>query len=283
MNYAPGILAFLSQCTESCEVFMASGTRPLQRTGDTMRAIDESVMTPDDIRETLVFLRGHAQSSKQNIDKEGVFSFGIPQRGRFRVSFTTQRGSYLARIVRIPAEIPTPASLIDDRATASRAMAAFKTFQRGVLIVSGSPLPVINMLVYGLLELVVANEQRVVVIVEHETTFLLKHGKSVVAQCEYGPDNETIESTIRSSMMIAPDIIYVHDLSARDDLDAALKAAKAHAFVVVAMEGLDADRLFAGGAWTGDPGLLCGWWKVKASAVPGKIRMDINNDARGKV
>lgn len=277
MNYAPGILAYLSQCAESCEVFLAPGTRPMQRTGSGMRPIDESVMSPDDIRETLTFLRGHVPGGKQNMDKVDVFSFGIPQRGRFRVSFITQRGSYVARIVRIPGEVPQPVSIVDNRATADRAMAMFRGLRRGVLLISGVPLPLTNTLVYGLIEGGAASEQRVVAIIEHNTTFLLKHGKSIVVQCEYGPDNETIESAIRNAMMLAPDTIYIHELSARDDFEAALKAAKAHVLVVVAMTKLDADRLFPGGVWGADPQLLCGWWKVEESAEEGKIRLNLEN------
>jgi twitching motility protein PilT len=247
-----------------------------------MRPVDESVMTPDDIRETLTFLRGHVLGGKQNMEKVDVFSFGIPQRGRFRVSFITQRGSYVARIVRIPGEVPPPASIIDDRVTADRAMAMFKTLRRGLLLISGAPLSRLNALVYGLIEKGAASEQRVVTIIEHDTTFLLKHGKSIVVQCEYGPDNETIESTIRSAMMLAPDTIYIHDLSARADLESALKAAKAHVLVVVTMSTLDADRLFPGGVWGGDPQLLCGWWKAEEAAVEGKIRLNLDGGVKEK-
>jgi twitching motility protein PilT len=283
MNYAPGVLAYLSQADSSGEVYLASGIRPVQRTGETMRTIGETVMTPDDIRETLSFLHSHAPAGKMGIENEGLFSFGIPKRGRFRVSFITQRGSYVVRIVKIPMEVPSPESLIDDRAVANRVVSAFSGFRRGVLLISGSPLATINALVYGLVEGMVVKEQKVVVLIEHDTTYLLRHGKSIVVQCEYGPDNETIENTLRSAMMIAPDMIYVHDLSARADLDMVIKAAKSRVMVLAAISGLDTDRLFPGGKWLDDPELLCGWWNAEASPQAGKLRLDMDYGTRGNL
>lgn len=283
MNYAPGILAFLAQCDSCCEVFLATGVRPVQRTCDEMRTIGETVMTQDDIRETLSFLHSHAPGGKVGIENEGVFSFGIPKRGRFRVSYITQRGSFVVRILKIPMVVPEPASLIDDSAVASRVMASFANFRRGLLIISGDPLPSINTLVYGLVEGMVTKEQRVVVLIEHDTTFLLKHGKSIVVQCEYGPGNETMGNTLRSAMMIEPDIIYVCGISDRTDLNLLLKSAKSRLFVVAAVSGMDADRLFPNGKGLDDPELSCGWWNVEPSPESGKIRLDMDYGKRGQL
>jgi twitching motility protein PilT len=282
MNVAPGVLAFLAQCDAECEVYLAPGAKPVQRMGDNMRIIDEMVMSPDDVRETLTFLHSHAPGGKSGYGSEGVFSFGMPKRGRFRVSYITQRGSFVVRIVKIPVNIPLLFSLVEESTVAELAMSTFAGLSRGVLMVSGAPLSNVNALIYGLLQSVVEFEQKVVVIVEHDITYLLKHGKSIVVQCEYGPDNQTVESCLRSAMMIAPDIIYVHDLSTKSDMDMIMQIAKSRVLLVVAVSEVDTDRLLPDGRLGGTADMLSGWWNVETLDT-GKLRLDLDYCSKGNL
>lgn len=273
MNYAAGILAYLSQCAECCEVILVPGAPPMHRMENGLRAIDPAVMTPDDLRETLSTLRGYVPGSKMTSEKDGAFSFGIPQRGRFRVTYVTQRGSMAARVVKIPGSVPLFTSLLEDAGMAERCLAQLATFRQGVLLVAATPLSVANTFTYSLLDRVIARDQRLVATVEQGTTFLLKHGKSLVMQCEYGPYDETLKQSIRSCMAMGPDLIYVHDLGGREDLEAVQQASRSHILVVVSIPEIEVARLTAG-EWVADRGLFCGVWRVK-EAQSGRMTVEM--------
>jgi hypothetical protein len=77
-------------------------------------------------------------------------------------------------------------------------------------------------------------------------------------------------------------MIYVHGLFERSDLDVLLKAVKSRIFVVAAVSGMDADRLFPKGNCLDDPELCCGWWNMEPLPESGKVRLDMDYGKRGR-
>ncbi|MCX6996683.1 MAG: hypothetical protein NTV49_06270, partial [Kiritimatiellaeota bacterium] len=207
MNYAPGILDYLAQSPDFTEVLLAPGAMPLQRAPDGMKSIGDTALNEQDVRDTLATLTTHAAGVSAG-GKHGVFSFGMPQRGRFRVAFMTQRGSLVASIIKIPGEVPR----VDQLVAADQAAAVeknFLSFRSGLLLVAGPSSMLTNVLVYALLRSLSEQAQRVVFILEAGITFLLRHGRSLVLQSELGSDVDSIEEGLRAALTLEPSVIYI--------------------------------------------------------------------------
>ena len=262
MNYAPGILALLSQAEDLAEVLLVPGALPVQRTILGVQAIGDHSLSALDVRDTLTTLLSHAPGGGSNLGRQGVVSFGMPDRGRFRVSYFMQRGSLAASVLHVPLKIPRTAALLNDPATVAAAEKAFRSFRSGLLVVIGSQPALTNAFVYALLNHVNENDARIVFILESYTSFLLRHNQSVVVQCEIGSDVDNLEQGMRTAFSLTPNILYVRDIIGPVDLHTVLKAAEARVFVVVTVSSLDVDTLFPGGRVPLDPALVRGLWRL---------------------
>jgi twitching motility protein PilT len=170
----------------------------------------------------------------------GSFSFGVPEVGRFRVSYLTQRGSKAFRVIRVPFRVPSPSEACEDADCMRRLTDAILSRQPGILAITGTSVIANSKLAYSLLR--VANEKirTVVFVVERSLTFLIAHGNSLVVQCELGNDVPTLEAGIRSAFLLEPDILFVGDIWPGDEMPSLTRAVEAGVFTLlssVAMSG----------------------------------------------
>jgi twitching motility protein PilT len=272
MNYAPAVLAYLSQTDEFAEVLLVPGKQPVERTPNGLRPIGDNPMSALDVRDTLSTLMSHAPGGTTNLNKQGILSFGMPDRGRFRISYFTQRGSLVVSILHIPLKVPHLAALLGDEAAALAAEKAFLTFRSGLLVVT-SPVPALaNALVYALLNTINEADARVLFILEPYTSFLLRHKRSVVIQCEVGADVENVEHGIRTAFALSPDVLYVRDVANPADLRLVFKAAEAQVFTVLTASLMDSETLFPNNRVAIDRALLRGFWNVDRTDK-GRLRL----------
>ncbi len=246
MNYAPSILDYLAQSPDLTEVLLAPGSLPMRRDPAGMTPIGEASLTEQDVRDTLTTLIAHTKTIAPNA-KSGVFSFGIPQRGRFRVGFLTQRGTYAASILKVPFEVPRLADLLAEPAEAEVIEQKFTSFRSGLLLITGGSPLAANMFAYALLRHCNETEQRHIFIIEPGITFLLRHQRSLVLQCEIGTDVEDVGQGLRAALHLNPDLIYVRDITNTRDLDLLSRAVEAQVFTLATIPILDAAALITRG------------------------------------
>jgi twitching motility protein PilT len=246
MNYAPSILDYLAQSPDLTEVLLAPGSLPMRRDPAGMTPIGEATLSEQDVRDTLTTLIAHTKTIAPNA-KSGVFSFGIPQRGRFRVGFLTQRGTYAASILKVPFEVPQLADLLAEPAEAEVIAQKFRSFRSGLLLITGGSPMAANMFAYALLRACNETEQRSIFIIEPGITFLLRHQRSLVLQCEIGTDVEDVGQGLRAALNLNPDLIYVRDITTTRDLDLLSRAVEAQVFTLATIPILDAASLISRG------------------------------------
>ena len=251
MDYANELLEFLSQNTDFCEIILAPGSVPVQRLENAVEPIGTRVLTASDINDTLIAFAAHSRNGgKDNLPKEGAFSFGFPARGRFRVAFMTQRGSHVLSIVKVPLDVPQLSGLLGDAALAQKAEATFCSYTRGLLGVTGPSTLLTNTFVYSLIHAVNDSQPRLILVLERAASFLLKHGKSVILQCEIGTDVSDLEQGLRNAMSIGPDILYIRDICNREELNMAQKFAENKTLTVVTLTVLDVEKWFFRGQFS---------------------------------
>ena len=236
MNYASSVLGYLSEAAHSPQVLLVSGAPPVARKGDDLDIVFNSILTPQDIRETLGTFTSHVSvSGGVSIGSQGVFSFGISNMGRFRVHYFTQRGSMVVAVWKVPAVVPDLESLIEDAAVPPNLQAMFTRGVGGIGLIFGA-VPSLNALfAYSLLSRINRTAARIIYIVEQDLSYLLRHNRSVVLQSEVDADLKSIEDGIANGAFFALDIMYVREPKSKPDFLGLIAAAGSGILVLLSL------------------------------------------------
>ncbi|RLJ69902.1 twitching motility protein PilT [Hydrogenivirga caldilitoris] len=217
MNIAPEILNYLSERREFTEVILAPKASPVERRERGVEKIIDVILSPDDIRDTLVSLRSHTPTSLGPLGKEGFFSFGMPDVGRIRVTYLTQRGSYVVSIVKVPYDIPDLRDIIPSHEKLEELFSTLYNYN-GILAIIGKSFVVHNLFSYALLKELCARESGLIYVLERPITYLIKHSNSIVIQREVGVDVDSFDEGIEEALFMHPEIIYISDITIKDAL-----------------------------------------------------------------
>jgi twitching motility protein PilT len=275
MNLATQLLQHLAAQKEFSEIMLVPGMAATLRGAGEFVPVGGARLTPEDVRDALTVWMSQAQPSPGGIFREGAFSFGAKDLGRFRVSYITQRGSYVARLKKIPVDAPELSNLLDAE-TAGDAESLVLTARRGLLVITGPSSEANNALAYALLKRINAKAQRLIHVIEDGLSFLLRHDRSLVVQTEIGSDLPGIEDALDAMICLSADVLYVRDVYRRDDLLIALRAASVTVFTMITTSVLDVERMIAEGKVDFDPTLLKGIWRVQESGG-GRIQLSIGS------
>ncbi len=215
MNIAPEILNYLAERREFTEVILAPKASPVERRDRTINRIMDVILSPEDIRDTLVSLRSHTPTSLGPLGKEGFFSFGLPEVGRIRVTYLTQRGSYVVSIVKVPYDIPPLKELVSNREELEN---LFEVLRRtnGILAIIGKSYVIHNLFSYSLLKEICDREPGLIYVLERPITYLIRHSNSIVVQREVGVDVDSFDEGIEEALFFHPEIIYISDITMKD-------------------------------------------------------------------
>ncbi|MCX8164901.1 MAG: twitching motility protein [Aquificaceae bacterium] len=205
----PYIINYLSSGEEISEIYLVPGAFITERKGNKLIKVSDNPLTAEDIRDTLVALRSHTPFALGPIGREGMFSFGVKNIGRFRISYLTQRGSYVVHILKTPYQIPPINKLCPDKSILSKMEESLRLYNSGILVFQGKNQAIISALVYSLLQNLCQNYNKVVFVIESPLSFLLGHGRSLVIQREVGVDVESFEEGLKDALHMHPDIIYI--------------------------------------------------------------------------
>ncbi|MFN7065309.1 MAG: twitching motility protein [Aquificaceae bacterium] len=209
MNYTPFIINYLGTKQDITELYLAPKAFIMEKRGGKLIKASNTLLSPEDIRDTLVSLRSHTPFATGPLGKEGVFSFGLQEIGRLRVSYVTQRGSYVVHILKTPFNIPPLDKLCSDKESISKLDEIVRLYSSGLVIFQCKNYDITSTFVYSFLQSLCKGYSKVILILEAPLSFLLKHDKSFVIQREIGTDVETFEEGIRSAFYLNPDIVYL--------------------------------------------------------------------------
>ncbi len=209
MNYLPHIVSYLSANEDITEIYLVPRAFIMEKKSQKLVKVSDALLTPEDIRDTLVALRSHTPFALGPLGKEGMFSFGLQNVGRFRVKYITQRGSYVVHILKTPYNIPPLDKLCPNKNNLSKLEEIVRIHNFGFVVFQGRNHLLVNTLIYSLLQKVCDSYSKVIFILESPLTFLLRHGKSLVMQREVGVDVDTFEEGLRDAFYMNPNILFM--------------------------------------------------------------------------
>lgn len=241
MNYMPYIVNYLSSIEEIAEIYLAPGAFITEKRGNRLIKVSDAILTPEDIRDTLVSLRSHTPFAAGPIGKEGRFSFGVKDVGRFGVNYITQRGSYVVHILRTPYNIPLLGKICPDKDSINRMEEIVRLHTSGLVAFQGRNQAIVNTLVYSFLQHICNNYSKVIFILESPLSFLLKHGQSLVLQRELGVDVETLEEALKDAFHMNSDILYIRhrDILPSKEQDRMLRAIESYSLVLLSLPTME--------------------------------------------
>ena len=239
MNYAPELLDYLTKRPDLREIILGPNAPPMGRTEAGLQPLFDGRLSAAEIRNTLTTLRSHSSIQASPVGTQGTFSFGIASLGRFRVSYMTQRSSFVLRLARVPVHIPALETLLEDPAAVETVDALFGRRTGGIVIVTGPSDARNRLLVYAALQRLSEREIRMIYILEKSMSYLLGHGRSIVFQSELDTDVTSVQEGIEAALQIVPDVMYVGDVVAHEDLLRLLKAAEMGVAVVTTLRAAD--------------------------------------------
>ena len=236
MNYASKILGYLAEGERNGQILLVAGAPAVEKQGDQVKIVFSAVLTPEDVRDTLLSFNSHVRrSSAAELAGAGVFSFGMPKMGRFRVHFMTQRGSMLVSISRMPFDIPSLEQVMADPAQAALARGLVTHPDGGLMMLTGeNPSSLVEM-AYVLLSHVNDTRGTAICICEQNLTYALRHKNSVVVQVELGTDAPSLEAALQGLRFIHPGILYVRECRNKSDFAALVTAAESGSLVLLSI------------------------------------------------
>ena len=208
MNYTNQILNYLKQSHKFINIFLVPGFEPVVREENgELKKILNVKLTEKDTKEILITLRNAASIPKVPTIKE-VFSFGIPEIGRIRVSYFLQRGSYVLNIVKTPFIVPEPIDVFTDIEKFLNFYNKFSKEKYGIFLILGNRWLANSMFVYSVLKLVNKNQKKIICTLENPISFLLRHGNSVIIQRDISVDADSTVEAIKDMYFLDPDITF---------------------------------------------------------------------------
>ncbi len=203
------ILSYISGNPDITEIYLVPNAPIVDKKNGKFVKITDTLLTAEDVRDTLFALRSYASHLLGPIGNEGTFSFGIQNIGRIRVSYITQRGSYVVNIVKTPYFVPALEDLCDDPKIPKLIDELIRINSSGIVLLSGTNPLRVSAFAYSVIQHVSKNYQKIILILERPLSFLVKHSKSIVIQREVGIDTPTFEDGLRDISYINPDFLYV--------------------------------------------------------------------------
>jgi twitching motility protein PilT len=279
LNYSSEILKFLSSKDTGGALLVAPNAPPVTRTCDGIQVAMNAVLDADDVMDTLAaFVAQAQQGSPASIPDSGSFSYGIKGVGRVRVSYMTQRGTKVLAVIRIPCRIPDLQEVCDNLSFQDSLLSTIG--RRGIIAVSGPSSVSNSLFVYALLNHLNKSVRKLIFILERHLTFLVSHGECIVIQTELTDHARSFEAGLQGGLILEPDIVYVGDIRAGDEIPSLAHAVRAGVCTIVSSVGLGNGTLSEQCACTAaspgdDPPAPCLLVKV-LPAAGGKISVQVS-------
>ncbi len=244
MNYAAKILAYLGEPDRFAQVLLIAGAPPVEKLGTQFRIVINTVLTPDDIRDTLATFASHARrSSPSDMGQQGVFAFGLPNQGRFKIHYLTQRGSSFVSIQRMPFDIPKLEALLAQPAQMGLIDEALAQPAGGIVVFTGTSPDALSRFIYATISRINETQNQVIYMMEQNLSFLLKHRNSIVVQVEIGTDIPSLTEGIQNGLFLAPDLVYASNPKTPEEFAGLMCAAQTGAVVVISTIAINEQHL----------------------------------------
>ncbi|MCL2740809.1 MAG: PilT/PilU family type 4a pilus ATPase, partial [Oscillospiraceae bacterium] len=228
------------------DIHITVGSPPMFRVGGMIAPVEGyEPLKPAVTKGLAESIMGEDQRRAFEENGEVDFSFSRPGKGRYRVNVYSQRGTNAIALRALPLEIPPFESL-----GIPEAVKQFARKQKGLILTSGISGSGKSTTMAALIDMINAEQRKLIITIEDPIEFLHKHKSSVVVQREVGGDTRSFSAALRAALREDPDVILVGEMRDPETISIALTAAETGHLVLSTIHTLGAaksmDRIIDG-------------------------------------
>lgn len=210
MNFTPLIFDQARKYEGFVEFILVAGASISVKNVKGIENISERKLTPEDVHETLASLRTHVAGRIRLEPNRGVFSFGVPEVGKFRVVYFLQRGSLVVSVAKTSFEPLKLEDILENKEVYEKASEVI--LEKNIICVLSPSKITYGEFMLSFLNKIGEEKSLLIYTAERPLTYLLKHKKSVFIQREIGMDIDNLKEALRDSLSIYPNILFVNDI-----------------------------------------------------------------------
>jgi twitching motility protein PilT len=216
------------------DLLLVAGRPPMARARGSLHAVDDGVLTVDDIARATRALVPARLTAPLDAGDAIDMAFTRGELGRFRMNLHYERGRLAAAIRALPTTVPTVASL-----GFSHDLSLLGRLPRGLVLVCGPTGSGKTTTVAAIVGEINANHDRHIVTIEDPIEYEHGHGRSVVEQVEIGVDAPSFPVALRAALRQAPDVIVIGEMRDIESIRIAVSAAETGHLVIATVHAPD--------------------------------------------
>jgi twitching motility protein PilT len=236
------LTAWLEAMTErdASDLLLMAGEPPAFRVQGRVVRSGAAVLDGDDVADlVLPMLVDHAQ---RRFRDEGITDAALKLAGvgRFRVNLHRERGRPAAVIRRLPATVPTLASL-----NLPPGAAVLSKIPRGLVIVGGATGSGKTTTLAAIVDEINRRDEKHIITIEDPVEYEHTNHKSVVQHVEIGTDAPDFPTALRSALRQAPDVLVIGEMRDPETMRIALAAGETGHLVLSTLHTTDVPSTIA--------------------------------------
>lgn len=221
------------------DMFYRAGTSVHMRIGGEVVAVDEKVVSLDEVNEAVKELtsEGLRDFFQKNLDVD--FGFYFPELDhRFRISIFIQRNWPVLIIRNIRSDIQTFEALN----LPAEALKKLSMETRGLILLAGTMGSGKSTTIASMIEYINNNKQRHILTVEEPIEFTFSDRKCIINQRELGVDVASYTVALRAFTLQSPDIIFIGNIRDYETMSAAITAAETGVLVLSTLHTVNSSQ-----------------------------------------
>ena len=232
----PGLAGWLAVMAErdASDLILVAGEPPTLRIDGHLLRSGGPILDGQDVEQLVrAELPPHAQ---RQFAIQGITdaAMKVPGLGRFRVNLHRERGRAAATIRRLPARIPTLASL-----NLPPGSERLTRLNRGLVIVGGATGSGKTTTLAGIVDDINRRDEKHIITIEDPIEYEHTNKKSVIQHIEIGVDAPDFPTALRSALRQAPDVIVVGEMRDPETMRIALAAGETGHLVLTTLHTTD--------------------------------------------
>ena len=176
---------------KASDLHIQVGSPPTVRIDGTMTAMNQPVVSPEEIQQLVAQVADKSQLERIEVDRSGDFSYFIPEVARFRINIFYEQGQLCLVARAIPLKIKRLEELflppvIQDIAEE----------QRGLVLVTGTTGSGKSTTLAAMIDFINRNHRLRIITIEDPIEFVHISDKSLIAQREIGRDSPNFTDSL---------------------------------------------------------------------------------------
>jgi twitching motility protein PilU len=206
---------------DASDIYLSSGAPVSAKLHGTLTALEETPLTPDQVRDVAWSIMNEEQITEFENKPEMNLAISEPGIGRFRVNIFKQRNTISLVIRNIQTDIPNWENLGLPPVLTDVIMA-----KRGLVLFVGATGSGKSTSLASLIDYRNTNSAGHIITIEDPIEFVHSHKKSIVNQREVGMDTDCYEDALKNTLRQAPDVILIGEIRDQETMEHAIAFAE---------------------------------------------------------